>query len=142
MEQLLLENEILMVRTRGVSPIPPEVAVNNSVSGPVLRASGVNWDWRKQAPYDAYDQVEFDVPIGSNWDNYDRFWVRMQRFTKASASSSSALSGLSRGRGALDLPLVLRPRPGGKPTAGLRRPRGSWPFTWSATAAFHPIAAR
>ena len=45
--------------------MPADVAINCSVSGPVLRASGINWDWRKMAPYDAYDQVEFDVPVGS-----------------------------------------------------------------------------
>ena len=112
MEQLLLENEILMVRTRGVSPIPPDVAVNNSASGPVLRASGINWDWRKQAPYDAYDQVEFDVPIGSNWDNYDRFWVRMQEVHQSLRIINQCIEQIEPGPVRLDLPLVLRPEAG------------------------------
>ena len=77
-ENLVLENEIVMIRTRGVSPLPLDLATNCSVSGPVLRASGLAWDWRKMEPYDAYDQVEFEVPVGSNGDNYDRLWVRFQ----------------------------------------------------------------
>ena len=68
-EQLVLENEIVMVRTKGVSPLPLDLAINASVSGPVLRASGSSLDWRKMDPYDAYDQVEFDIPVGSNGDN-------------------------------------------------------------------------
>ena len=112
MEQLLLENEILMVRTRGVSPLPPEVAINSSVSGPVLRASGVNWDWRKQEPYDAYDQVAFDVPVGSNWDNYDRFWVRMQEVHQSIRIINQCVEQIEPGPARLDLPLVLRPEAG------------------------------
>ena len=111
-EQLLLENEILMVRTRGVSPLPPEIAINSSVSGPVLRASGINWDWRKQEPYDAYDQVEFDVPVGSNWDNYDRFWVRMQEIHQSIRIINQCVAQIEPGPARLDLPLVLRPEAG------------------------------
>ena len=81
LENLLLENEIVMVRTRGVSPLPLDVAINCSTSGPVLRASGLEWDWRKVEPYDAYDMVEFDVPTSTDGDNYARFWVRVQEIT-------------------------------------------------------------
>jgi len=109
MERLLLENEILMVRTRGVSPISAEVAINCSVSGPVLRASGINWDWRKQEPYDAYDRVEFDVPIGSNGDNYDRFWVRVQEIHQSLRIVRQCIAQIEPGPVRLDLPLVLRP---------------------------------
>ena len=69
LEDLLMENEILLARTKGVSPLSPDIAVNCSVSGPVLRASGISWDWRKKAPYDAYSLVDFAIPTGSNWDN-------------------------------------------------------------------------
>ena len=111
-EQLLLENEILMVRTRGISPLPPDIAINCSVSGPVLRASGVNWDWRKQEPYDAYDKVDFDVPLGSNWDNYDRFWVRMQEIHQSVRIVKQCVEQIEPGPIRLDLPLVLRPEAG------------------------------
>ncbi len=111
-EQLLLENEILMMRTRGVSPLPAEVAINCSVSGPVLRASGVNWDWRKQEPYDAYDRMEFEVPVGVNGDNYDRFWVRMQEVHQSLRIIRQCIAQIEPGPVRLDLPLVLRPEAG------------------------------
>ena len=111
-EQLLLENEILMMRTRGVSPLPAEVAINCSVSGPVLRASGVNWDWRKQEPYDAYDRMEFEVPVGVNGDNYDRFWVRMQEVHQSLRIIRQCIEQIEPGPVRLDLPLVLRPEAG------------------------------
>ena len=128
MEELLLENEILMVRTRGVSPIPPEVAINGSVSGPVLRASGINWDWRKQEPYDAYDQVEFDVPIGSNWDNYDRFWVRMQEVHQSIRIIKQCIAQIEPGPVRLDLPLVLRPEAGKEAYGRVEASKGELAF--------------
>ena len=120
-ENLLLNNEILMVRTRGVSPLPADVAINCSTSGPVLRASGINWDWRKMAPYDAYDQVEFDVPVGQNGDNYDRFWVRMQEVRQSLRIVRQCIAQIEPGPVRLELPMVLRAEPGRR---GLRKSRG------------------
>jgi NADH-quinone oxidoreductase subunit D len=111
-ENLLLNNEILMVRTRGVSPLPADVAINCSVSGPVLRASGVNWDWRKMEPYDAYDEVEFDVPVGNTGDNYDRFWVRMQEVRQSLSIVRQCIAQIEPGPVRLELPMVLRAEPG------------------------------
>ena len=63
-----VENEIIMVRTtRRQLPCRLDIAINGSVSGPVLRASGLAWDWRKVEPYDAYDLVEFDVPVAADY---------------------------------------------------------------------------
>ena len=78
LEQLMMKNEILLVRTKNVGVLSAESAIANSVSGPVLRASGVAWDWRKMDPYDIYDRLEFDVPVGERGDNYDRFRVRIE----------------------------------------------------------------
>ena len=111
-EQLLLENEILMMRTRGVSPLPAEVAINCSVSGPALRASGVKWDWRKEEPYDAYDRMEFEVPVGVNGDNYDRFWVRMQEVHQSLRIIRQCIEQIEPGPARLELPLALRPEAG------------------------------
>src|SRR5918996_247843 len=113
MEQLLLENEILVVRTRGVSPLPPEIAINCSVSGPVLRASGIEWDWRKMDPYDAYDKVKFDIPTGANGDNYDRFWVRMQEVHQSMRIINQCMEQIEPGSVRLEeVPLVVRPKAG------------------------------
>ncbi|HEU0022719.1 MAG TPA: NADH-quinone oxidoreductase subunit D [Dehalococcoidia bacterium] len=128
-EQLLLENEILLARTRGVSPLPPELAINCSVSGPVLRASGVNWDWRKMDPYDAYDRVEFDVPVGSHWDNYDRFWVRMQEVRQSMRIIDQCVEQLEPGPVRLaDLPLVIRPQAGAEAYGRVEASKGELGF--------------
>ena len=127
-ENLLLNNEILMVRTRGVSPLPRDVAINCSVSGPVLRASGVNWDWRKIAPYDAYDQVEFDVPLGSNGDNYDRFWVRMQEVRQSIRIVRQCIAQIEPGPVRLELPLVLRAQPGAEAYGRVEASKGELGF--------------
>jgi NADH-quinone oxidoreductase subunit D len=76
-ETLLNENEILMSRTQGVGVLPPELAVNASVTGPMLRASGVNYDIRKVDKYGIYNRFNFRVPLGDAGDVYDRYMVRI-----------------------------------------------------------------
>ena len=76
-ETLLTDNRIWKQRTVGVGVITPEQANAWGMSGPVLRGSGVAWDLRKTQPYARYDQVEFDIPIGTGGDCYDRYLVRV-----------------------------------------------------------------
>jgi NADH-quinone oxidoreductase subunit D len=76
-ERLLRGNEILMARTQGVGILPPEQAVNAGVTGPMLRASGVNYDIRKVDGYGVYNRFKFRVPLGDHWDVYDRFMIRV-----------------------------------------------------------------
>lgn len=76
-ETLIDQNPIWLKRTKGVGVISAEEAINWGLSGPILRGSGVPYDVRKFAPYDAYDQVDFEVPVGSNCDVYDRYRCRM-----------------------------------------------------------------
>ena len=128
MERLVLGNEIVMVRTRGVSPLPLDLAINCSVSGPVLRASGSSWDWRKMAPYDAYDSVEFDVPVGSNGDNYDRLWVRMAEVHQSLRIIEQCVAQIEPGPIRLKLPLVLRPEPGVEAYGRVEAPKGELAF--------------
>jgi NADH-quinone oxidoreductase subunit D len=78
-ETLILGNEIFAARTRGVGVLTPENAVAYGASGPVLHASGVPMDPRKDSPYEKYGEVEFSVPIGEHGDSYDRLWVLVQR---------------------------------------------------------------
>ncbi|HEX6262615.1 MAG TPA: NADH-quinone oxidoreductase subunit D [Actinomycetota bacterium] len=78
-DNLIMGNEIIHNRTRGIGVLPPDVAVSYGVSGPVLQASGVPMDSRKDEPYEKYGEVEFDVPVGRNGDCYDRLWVLVQR---------------------------------------------------------------
>jgi NADH-quinone oxidoreductase subunit D len=76
-ERLLCSNEILMARTQGVGVLRPELAINAGVTGPMLRASGVNYDVRKVDGYGIYNRFNFHVPLGDHWDVYDRFMVRL-----------------------------------------------------------------
>ena len=127
-ENLVLANEIVMVRTRGVSPLPLDMAINCSVSGPVLRASGLDWDWRKMEPYDAYGQVEFDVPVGSNGDNYDRLWVRFQEIHQCARIIDQCVEQIEPGPVRLDLPLLVRPEPGAEAYGRVEASKGELAF--------------
>src|SRR3954469_20198576 len=76
-EKLLTENEILVARTQGVGVLTPELAVNASITGPMLRATGVNYDIRKVDKYGIYDRFDFRVPLGDHGDVYDRYMIRL-----------------------------------------------------------------
>lgn len=76
-DDLLRENPIWVSRTQGVGVISPEEALAYSITGPILRATGVDWDLRKVFPYSGIDQYEFDVPLGETGDVYDRYRVRV-----------------------------------------------------------------
>lgn len=82
-ERLLRENEILRGRSMGIGILPKEVAASYSVTGPVLRASGVAYDVRKAEPYGVYNELDFDVPIGAVGDVYDRFLVRIEEMRQS-----------------------------------------------------------
>jgi NADH dehydrogenase I D subunit len=76
-ETLIDQNRIWLQRTKGIGVISAEEAVSWGMTGPTLRGSGVPYDIRKHMPYDAYDKVDFDVPIGTEGDTYDRYRCRM-----------------------------------------------------------------
>ncbi|KAJ5149560.1 NAD(P)H-quinone oxidoreductase subunit D/H [Penicillium atrosanguineum] len=82
-EELLTDNRIWKARTQGVGVVNATDALGMSFTGVMLRGSGVPWDIRKSQPYDAYDQVEFDVPVGVNGDCYDRYLCRMEEFRQS-----------------------------------------------------------
>lgn len=80
---LLTKNRIFVDRTRGTGVISTEDAIDFGFTGPVLRACGVDFDVRKAKPYWVYDQVDFDVPIGQNGDNYDRYLMRIEEMKQS-----------------------------------------------------------
>ena len=82
-ETLLTDNRIWKQRTVGVGVVTPERALNLGFTGPMLRGSGIEWDLRKQQPYDVYDRMDFDVPVGVNGDTYDRYLVRVEEMRQA-----------------------------------------------------------
>jgi NADH-quinone oxidoreductase subunit D len=82
-ETLLTDNRIWKQRTVGIGVVTPEDAKGMGFSGPMLRGSGIAWDLRKVQPYAAYDKVEFDVPVGTNGDSYDRYLVRVEELRQS-----------------------------------------------------------
>jgi NADH-quinone oxidoreductase subunit D len=82
-EKLLTRNRIWMDRTKDIGVLPKDVAIDYGVTGPNLRGSGVEFDLRKAHPYLVYDQLEFDVPVGSVGDCYDRYLVRMEEMRQS-----------------------------------------------------------
>jgi NADH-quinone oxidoreductase subunit D len=82
-ETLLTDNRIWKQRTVNIGVVSPERAVALGFTGPMLRGSGVEWDLRKKQPYEVYDQVDFDIPVGVNGDCYDRYLVRIEELRQS-----------------------------------------------------------
>ena len=114
---LLTTNKIFIERTADVGIIPVDVAINFGVSGPNLRASGLSWDLRKDEPYSAYNDFDFDVPIGkgdmgSVGDSWDRYWVRVLEITESVKIIRQAIDGMPDGDVNEALPKRVRPKVG------------------------------
>jgi NADH-quinone oxidoreductase subunit D len=96
-EALLTGNEILMARTQGVGVLKPELAVNAGISGPMLRATGVNYDIRKVDSYGIYDRFKFRVPLGDHGDIFDRYMVRVLEARESIGILKQAMKDLPAG---------------------------------------------
>jgi NADH-quinone oxidoreductase subunit D len=90
-EDLLTENPIWLERTKGIGVIDGETAIAVGLSGPLLRASGVDWDLRRDMPYSSYEEFEFDVPLAQEGDVYARYVVRMEEMRQAARIARQAL---------------------------------------------------
>jgi len=82
-ETLLTDNRIWKQRLVGIGTVSPERAMALGFTGPMLRGSGIEWDLRKKQPYEVYDQLDFDIPVGVNGDCYDRYLVRIEEFRQS-----------------------------------------------------------
>ncbi|HTH80956.1 MAG TPA: NADH-quinone oxidoreductase subunit D [Ramlibacter sp.] len=82
-ETLLTDNRIWKQRTVGIGVVSPERALNLGFSGPMLRGSGIAWDLRKKQPYEVYDKMDFDIPVGKTGDSYDRYLCRVQELRES-----------------------------------------------------------
>jgi NADH-quinone oxidoreductase subunit D len=83
MDKLLTDNEVFIARTRDIGKMGVEDAIDNGLTGPMLRASGLKFDLRKDEPYSIYDRFDFDVPVGVNGDCFDRYWVRLEEIRQS-----------------------------------------------------------
>ena len=126
-EQLMRENEILISRCKGIGVLPRDLAVNAGVTGPVLRASGLAWDLRKANPYEVYDRLEFDIPTGTDGDNYDRFLVRLEEMRQSLRIIHQCVEQMPPGPHRTDLPMLLRP-PAGEAYGQVEAPKGELGF--------------
>ena len=111
-EKLLLKNPIWIARNRGIGIITEQMAYDYAISGPNARASGVNFDLRKDDPYSIYSRFEFDVPVLSGCDCYDRYIVRLEEMRQAARIIGQALDQLPGGEIRAKVPLKFKPEIG------------------------------
>lgn len=110
-DRLLTRNRIFIDRMCDVAVLSAEEAIGYSITGPMLRASGVSYDVRKAFPYSSYQDFEFEVPVGTKGDNYDRFLVRFSEMEQSLRIAEQALERLPGGAITVDDPhIVLVPK--------------------------------
>ncbi|MQG01889.1 MAG: NADH-quinone oxidoreductase subunit D [SAR202 cluster bacterium] len=127
LESLITSNEIVLARTKNVGLLTDEQAIDSSMSGPNLRASGVKWDLRKADPYEIYDRVKFDVPIGAIGDTYDRYLVRILEMRESVKIVEQCLEQIESGPIRADTPFFIRPA-AGEAYAAVEGPKGELGF--------------
>ena len=142
-EALLSENEILMSRTQGVGTLSRDLAVNASITGPMLRASGVNYDIRKVDHYGLYDRFPFRVPLGEHGDVYDRYMIRVLEMRESVKILQQALRDIPDGP-IMDPKAKLR---GFRPKAGevygrVEAPKGELGFYLISDGSANPYRYR
>jgi NADH-quinone oxidoreductase subunit D len=132
LNELLSYNKIFIERTAGVGILPPEVAINYGVSGPVLRGSGVKWDLRKNDPYSVYNRFTFDIPVGKGikgevGDCWDRYMVRVAEMEQSVNIIEQAAQNLPAGDVQSTVPKRIRPE-AGEVYARTETPKGDLGF--------------
>jgi NADH-quinone oxidoreductase subunit D len=142
-EALLSENEILIARTQGVGVLTAEAAINASVTGPMLRASGVNYDLRKVDQYGIYNRFSFRVPLGDHGDVFDRYMVRVLEMRESLKILTQALKDIPEG------PIIdpkaklrgFRPKPG-EAYGRIEGPKGELGFYLISDGSANPYRYR
>ena len=122
-ETLLTTNRIWLERTKGVGILTAQEAIDFSVTGPLLRASGVKFDLRKAQPYAAYGEVDFDIPVGQNGDTYDRYVVRMEEMRQSIRIARQCVDKLPEGPVMGKVPKIIKP-PVGEIYHAIEAPKG------------------
>jgi len=98
-ETLLTDNRIWKQRTVGIGVVDPDRAIALGMTGPMLRGSGIAWDLRKKQPYEVYEQLDFDIPVGMNGDCYDRYLVRIEEFRQSNRIIKQCIDWLRKNPG-------------------------------------------
>ena len=142
-ENLLVGNEILMERTQGIGVLSPELAIDSAISGPMARASGVNYDIRKVDNYSIYSRFSFRVPLGSHGDVYDRYMIRFLEMRESVKILNEAMRDIPAG------PIVdpkmrirgFRPKPG-EAYGRIESPKGELGFYLISDGSTNPYRYR
>ena len=109
LEALITENEVELARTRDLGILSAQDAIDASITGPVLRATGVQWDLRKAEPHEVYNRLDFDVPIGSVGDTFDRYYVRVQEMRQSLRIVQQCVEQIEPGPVRSETPYFIRP---------------------------------
>ena len=141
LEKLITSNEIVLARTREVGILNDERAIDSGVSGPNLRASGVKWDLRKADPYEIYDRVKFDVPIGALGDTYDRYYVRLSEMRESVKIISQCVEQISDGPIRTETPYFIRPKIG-EAYSSVEGPKGELGFYMVSDGSIAPYRCK
>jgi len=126
-ETLLTHNRIWLERTRNVGVISADAAIAVGLCGPPLRGSGVARDVRKDEPYAAYDEFQFDIPVGTRGDTYDRYLVRLEEMRQSVRIIRQAIEGLPEGPVMGKVPRLIKP-PAGETYHANESPKGEIGF--------------
>jgi NADH-quinone oxidoreductase subunit D len=120
---LVSGNEIFLARIKGIGKYDAQTAINFGLSGANLRSTGVKWDLRKDQPYSIYDRFDFDVPVATNGDCFDRYNIRMEEIRQSLRILEQAVPQFPEGETMGKVPRVLRV-PEGEVYSAIESPRG------------------
>ncbi|MDE2484446.1 MAG: NADH-quinone oxidoreductase subunit D [candidate division NC10 bacterium] len=126
-DAVMTDNIIFQKRVQGLGKLDAKTAINYAISGPMLRASGIKWDLRRNDPYSIYDRFEFDIPVGTSGDVWDRYMVRRIEMEESVKIVEQALRGLPPGEIMGKMPKKLKP-PVGDIYSRVESPRGELGF--------------
>lgn len=126
-ENLLSGNAIFLARTKNIGVLSKETALNYGVTGPNLRASGVNWDLRRDFPYLVYDKFQFNIPVYNNGDSWDRYKIRLDEIAQSLRIIEQAVAVLPEGDPVVKVGRMIKPL-AGEVYATSENPRGELGF--------------
>ncbi len=144
LEELLSDNEIVLIRTVDIARLEPEKMVNASITGPMLRSAGVDWDLRHREPYDYYDKVEFSRPLHTSSDNYARYWVRIAEMRQSVNIIHQCIAQIEPGPvrpHRKEVPFLVRP-PVGDAYASIEGSKGELGFYLVSDGGISPYRCR
>ena len=140
-EELLTSNRIWINRLKGVGVLSAEDCKQYGVTGPMLRAAGVQWDIRKAQPYSGYEQYDFEIPVCRNADTYDRYLVRMREMRQSVRIIRQGLEKLSEGPIMAKVPKVIKP-PVGEAYVSIEAPKGELGYFIVSDGSTQPYRVR